>query len=87
MKVIQVSGHEGVVEVWGVRRTTDLTMVEPVKEGEFVLVHAGFAIEKIDEEEAHKTIELFNEIKEDWARQSIEMENAPSMIKKKESTS
>ena len=37
-------------------------LVEGVKEGDYVLIHAGFAMEKIDEEEARKTLELFQVI-------------------------
>ncbi|MCI4458468.1 MAG: HypC/HybG/HupF family hydrogenase formation chaperone, partial [Thermocrinis sp.] len=37
---------------------------EPVKEGDWVLIHVGFAISKLNEEEALKTLELFEEILE-----------------------
>jgi len=52
-----------VVETFGVRRRVSaLQLPEPVKVGDFVLVHVGFAIEKIDEEEAKKSLELFEQM-------------------------
>lgn len=49
-------------ELGGVRKEISLMLVDEVKAGDYVLVHAGFAIEKIDESEARKTLELFEEI-------------------------
>jgi len=45
----------------GTKRKANITLVE-VKTGDFVLVHAGFAIEVLDEKEAQKTLDLFREI-------------------------
>ena len=45
----------------GTRRKANITLVN-VKVGEYVLVHAGFAIEILDEKEAHKTLDLFREM-------------------------
>ena len=39
-----------------------LDLLDDVKVGDFIIVHAGFAIEKLDKEEAEKTIALFKEI-------------------------
>ncbi|WP_448583276.1 HypC/HybG/HupF family hydrogenase formation chaperone [Thermocrinis sp.] len=47
----------------GVRRIVSLELLgEPVREGDWVLIHVGFAISKLNEEEALKTLELFEEI-------------------------
>jgi len=43
------------------KRKANVTLVD-VKIGDYVLVHAGFAIEKLDEKEAQKTLDLFREI-------------------------
>ena len=51
-----------VFEVGGQENPVVLTLVEGVKAGDYVLIHAGFAIEIIDEEEAKKTLALFEEI-------------------------
>jgi len=48
----------------GTRRTANISLVD-VKNGDYVLVHAGFAIERIDENEAKKTLELFREMLSD----------------------
>jgi len=49
-------------ELGGVKKEISLMLVNDVEAGDYVLVHAGFAIEKIDESEARKTQELFEEI-------------------------
>ena len=49
-------------ELGGVRKEVSLMLVDDVEAGDYVLVHAGFAIEKIDKVEAEKTLELFEEI-------------------------
>ena len=45
----------------GTKRKANITLVE-VKTGDYVLVHAGFAIEKLDEKEAKETLNLFREM-------------------------
>ncbi|NPB05120.1 MAG: HypC/HybG/HupF family hydrogenase formation chaperone [Aquificae bacterium] len=52
-----------IVETFGVRRkVSTMLLSEPLKEGDFVLVHVGFAMEKIDPQEAQKTLDLFKEL-------------------------
>lgn len=63
-KIIEIQGKMGVIEMMGVRREVSLELIKDYKVGDYVLVHAGCAITKVDEEEAIKTIELFSEIKE-----------------------
>jgi hydrogenase expression/formation protein HypC len=49
----------------GVRRLVSLELLgEPIEEGDWVLIHVGFAISKLNEEEALKALELFEEILE-----------------------
>lgn len=62
MKIRSVDGFTGEAEVTGVVRNVDLSLVAPVDVGDYVLVHTGFAIQKIDEEEFEKTLSLLNEI-------------------------
>ena len=47
----------------GTRRKVDLTLVDAAV-GDYVLVHAGFAIQKLDEKEARETLRIFQEILE-----------------------
>ncbi|NPB05998.1 MAG: HypC/HybG/HupF family hydrogenase formation chaperone [Aquificae bacterium] len=62
-KVLELhDDNTATVETMGVKRRVSLELMpEPVKEGEYVLVHVGFAIQKLDEEEAKKTLELFKQ--------------------------
>jgi len=62
MKIIEINGAEGTVEIEGVRRTTNLALVENVQVGNYVLVHAGFALQILNESEAQETLELFQEM-------------------------
>jgi hydrogenase expression/formation protein HypC len=62
MKVAEITKEKlGKVEAGGVLYSVNFTLLEDVKAGDYVIVHAGFAIEKLDEEEAGKTLELFQE--------------------------
>jgi hydrogenase expression/formation protein HypC len=55
----------GIVDFGGVRRETCLVYVEDeVSVGDYVIVHAGFAISKLDEEEATRTLVLLRELGE-----------------------
>lgn len=57
-RVAVVAGREATVEIQGNRRRVDVTLVEGVQAGQYVLVHAGIAIQVLDEEEARETLEL-----------------------------
>jgi hydrogenase expression/formation protein HypC len=50
-----------VIDVDGVRRECSLLLVEDAHEGDYVIVHAGFAISKIDEAAAKETLALLKE--------------------------
>ena len=63
-KVLTIDGDNSTVEIMGVTNKISIELLENVKVGDFVLVHAGCAIQVLDEEEALKTIEIFNEIRE-----------------------
>ncbi len=62
VKVIEADGQSAVVEVGGARREISLLLREGVAPGDWVILHAGFAIQKMDEEEAAKTLALFREL-------------------------
>jgi hydrogenase expression/formation protein HypC len=62
MLVVDIEGETAVCEIDGVRREANLMMVDGVGVGDFVLIHAGFAIEKLDREDAEETIRLFREL-------------------------
>lgn len=50
-----------VIDVDGVRREASVLLLEDPRVGDYVIVHAGFAIHKIDEEEATETLRLLRE--------------------------
>ncbi len=50
------------VEVSGVTREVSLMLLPDARVGDYVLVHAGFAIQTVDEEEARRTLELLEEL-------------------------
>lgn len=54
----------GVCELESVTYRVDLSLVEDPKVDDFVIVHAGFAIEKLDREEADSRLKLFQELEE-----------------------
>lgn len=63
--IVEVADREGglaTVDVSGVRRSVSIALVDepaaPIVEGDWVLVHVGFALARIDEEQARETLEL-----------------------------
>ena len=63
MKVIEVNDNTARVEVGGTQRTIGLDIIDPKpKIGEYVIVHAGFAINVIDEEEAQLILNDFRQM-------------------------
>ncbi|WP_183363149.1 HypC/HybG/HupF family hydrogenase formation chaperone [Geomonas limicola] len=63
MQVISIDGDQAVAEVDGVKREASLMLLnDEVTVGDFVIVHAGFAISKLDEEDARETLALMREV-------------------------
>lgn len=58
------SEDAGVAEVEGLENEINISLLETPKRGDYVIVHAGFAIEQLDEEEALERIALFEELAE-----------------------
>ncbi len=62
MRVVSIDGTDVVAEIDGVRRAASLMVLdEEVREGDYVIVHAGFAIARLDEAEAEETLRLMRE--------------------------
>ena len=55
-------GEQAIVELAGVRKEISLALVDQVAVGDYVIVHVGFALNKLDPEEAEKTLQLFAEL-------------------------
>jgi len=62
MKLVSKNGSTAVAEIGGVQRQISLMLLPEAEIGEYVIVHAGFAIQKLNEEEAKKTLELLEQI-------------------------
>ena len=61
-KVVELRGQVAIVDYGGIRREARVDFLPDVKVGDYVIVHTGFAIEKMDEEAAMKSIEAWDEI-------------------------
>ena len=66
-KVLDISGDDlafrsGIVDFCGIRKTVNLAYTPEVRPGDFVLVHVGFAISRIDPEEAARAFRYLEEI-------------------------
>jgi hydrogenase expression/formation protein HypC len=61
-RIIELEGDKAVVDAMGNQFRARTTLLPQVKLGDLVLIHAGFAISTIDEEEAKKTWQLIEEI-------------------------
>jgi len=63
MQVLEIHDDMVVAEIDGVQREASLMMLgEPVAVGDYVIVHAGFAISRIDPAEAEETLQIMREI-------------------------
>jgi hydrogenase expression/formation protein HypC len=63
-RIVELEGDRAVVDAMGNRFKAKTTLLPKAKLGDLVLVHAGFAISIVDEEEAKKTWQLISEINE-----------------------
>jgi hydrogenase expression/formation protein HypC len=64
-KILEINGDMAKASIGGSIIEIGLQLVENISVGDYVLVHTGFALEKVDEEEALKTIELLNQLGKD----------------------
>ncbi len=62
MALVEVDGARGVAETGGVRSEVRLDLVDGAAVGAYVLVHAGYAIQLLDEAEAAETLALIDEL-------------------------
>ena len=65
VKVVELrDGDQATVDVGGVRKAISLALVDGIAVGDYVILHVGFAIQKLDPEEAETTLALFAELGE-----------------------
>ena len=63
-KITKIENNMATIDVDGVQREASLLLLEDAKVGEYVIVHAGFAIQKIDESAAQETLDFLREAAE-----------------------
>ncbi len=63
-KVLEIEKNVAKVDVGGLSRDISLDLCPDVSVGEYVLIHTGFAIQKVDEKEAEETLELLRKMAE-----------------------
>ena len=63
-KILSIEGKTARASVGGTIINVGLHMVEDIKEGDYVLVHTGFALQKISDEEAQETLKLIKEMED-----------------------
>lgn len=63
-RIEEINGQEAVVNCGGVRLTTNITFIKEPAIGDYVLIHAGCAVEKLDKNEAEETLKIFKELAE-----------------------
>jgi hydrogenase expression/formation protein HypC len=61
-RIVELEGNRAIVDFGGVRQEVDVSLLEDVKEGDWVIVHTGFAIQKLSEEEARASLEVWEEV-------------------------
>jgi len=62
MKIKKIDGDSAVVESGGLSKTIRVSLVRNISVGDYVIVHAGFAIEKLDQKRARETLRALKEI-------------------------
>ncbi|MBI5253454.1 MAG: HypC/HybG/HupF family hydrogenase formation chaperone [Euryarchaeota archaeon] len=63
-QVLEIKGYEAVLDFGGVKRKANVSLLEDVKIGDYVIVHVGFAIQKLDKKEAEESLKYWKEILE-----------------------
>lgn len=62
LKIIEINGRDAVGEWEGVHRKIRLDFIQDPQVGQYVIVHAGFAIERLDKEQAELDRQAFKEV-------------------------
>jgi len=69
-KIISMDGQAVTVEVGSLTRQASIVLLPDAVPGDYVLIHAGFAISKIDEDEALETLKLFRQLSDGGPRET-----------------
>ncbi len=70
MKLVEKENDEnGIAELEGVRHVVNISLIDQPEVGDYLIIHAGFAIERLDQEEAEKRLRLFEDMARNLARE------------------
>jgi hydrogenase expression/formation protein HypC len=59
MKVVEIKGEMAIVCLGSVKRRANIQLIPNVRVGDYIIVHTGFGIQKLNKKEAKRTLELF----------------------------
>jgi hydrogenase expression/formation protein HypC len=61
-RVVSIEGNTATVDFGGVKRSVSIALLEKIEKGDYVIVHTGYAIQKMDRKEAEESLELWREV-------------------------
>ena len=64
-KILEINGNSALVDFDGIKKDVIIALIQNPEVGKYVIVHAGYAIEIMDEKEALESVEQWKEIAED----------------------
>ena len=64
LKLVEINGKEAIGESMGMRRSLRVDFIEDPRPGDYVIVHAGFAIERLPEQQALEDIEAWEDVRD-----------------------
>ena len=63
-EIVSINNLEAVATIGNVKRSVRLDLLPSTKVGDFVLIHSGYALEKIDDDEAQATLDMLHDMQE-----------------------
>ena len=69
-KIIKIENNMGTIDMEGTQREVSLILQQDARIGDYVIVHAGFAIHKIDEDEAMESLRILRQIASELDREN-----------------
>lgn len=61
-RIVETRGVMAVADIGGIRKEISLALVDGISAGDYVLVHVGYALNRLDPQEAEYTLQLFRQI-------------------------
>ena len=63
-EIVEMEGEHATVDFGGTKSKVNITFIPDLKEGDYVIVHVGYAIQKMSKDEAEESLKLINEVLE-----------------------